>query len=81
MLIVDTTCKNCNYYSFGIGLASNQKTKDFKLMFESIKEGLRNIFQYVYRPSILQADAAEAITKGFEQAFHCKDDSKYIQNN
>ena len=50
-------------------------------MFESIKEGLRNIFQYVYRPSILQADAAEAITKGFEQAFHCKDDSKYIQNN
>ena len=50
-------------------------------MFESIKEGLRNIFQYVYRPSILQADAAGAITKGFEQDFYYKDDSEYIRLN
>ena len=48
-------------------------------MFESIKEGLLNIFQFVYRLSILHADAAGAITKGFEQAFYYKDDSEYIR--
>ena len=81
VLIVGTTCKNCNYHPFGIGLASNEKTKDFKLMFESVKEGLRNIFQYEYRPTILQADSARAITRGFEQAFDYHEDTGYIRLN
>ena len=81
VLIVGTTCKNCNYHPYGIGLASNEKTKDFQLMFEGIIHGIKNIYNCDFRPHILQADAARAITKGFEQAFNFESDTEYIRLN
>jgi hypothetical protein len=79
VLIVGTTCKNCNYHPYGIGLASNEKTKDFKLMFESIKEGISRLYDESFRPNILQADAARTITRGSELAFEYESENDYIE--
>jgi hypothetical protein len=80
VIIVGTTCKNNNFHPYGIGLSSNEKTKDFKLMFESVKEGVK-ILGAEIKPHILQADAASAISRGFEQAFEYKDESEYTRLN
>jgi hypothetical protein len=38
-------------------------------VFRALKKALRDLFDYDYRPSILIADGAEAITNGFMEAF------------
>ena len=51
VLIVGTTCKNCNYHLYGIGVL-NEKPKDFKLMFEAIKEGISILYDEIFKPNI-----------------------------
>lgn len=42
---------------------------DFDFIFSSLKNSLKRIHNYDYKPSILIADGAEAITNGFKKAF------------
>ena len=62
VLVVGTTDKNNVYHPYGIGVSTNETAEAFKFMFNSIKEGVQNIFDEIIRPNILQADNAPSIT-------------------
>ncbi len=62
------TDKEKVFHPFGIALSFNEKAEDFKFVFESIKQAA-SVFGIQYEPTILIADSATAITKGFEEVF------------
>ena len=59
-----------HWHPFGIGLSFTEKAKDFKFLFDAIKEASYELLdEYVYAPDILVADNAEAIANGFNMTF------------
>lgn len=52
-----------------MSICTNQKEEDFFFSFLALKNAVKLIFNYDYKPSILIADAASAITNGFIKAF------------
>ena len=61
ILIVGTTDKDKSFHPFGVALCCNEKEEAFKFIFQSIKECLKEIYDFDYQPRILGADASEAI--------------------
>ena len=51
-------------------ISKREKSKDYAFLFESIKNIVWDLFEVDYRPTTLIADAAGAITRGFQQAFN-----------
>ncbi len=47
-----------------------EKTKDYKFFFECVAKAVQQCEDIEYRPTILVADAASSITKGFRRAFN-----------
>jgi hypothetical protein len=69
ILIVGTTDKDKSFHPFGVALCCNEKEEAFKFIFQSIKECVKEIYDFDYQPTILVADASEAITNGFKSVF------------
>ena len=69
VLIVGTTDKNKTFHPFGVALCCNEKEEAFMFIFQSIKDSVRDIYQFDYEPTILVADASNAITNGFTSVF------------
>ena len=63
-IIVGTTDKNCHFHPFGFALISNETSRDYQFVFESLR-----VFDSSYSPKYLIADCAQAITNGFENVF------------
>ena len=69
VLVVGTTDRDKKFHPFGVAMCCNETEDAFKFIFKSIKDCVQEIYQYDYQPTILVADAAEAITNGFTSVF------------
>ncbi|CAF3436616.1 unnamed protein product [Rotaria socialis] len=69
VLIVGTTGLGRLFHPFGMAICSNEKTKDLKFIFESLKKGVEKINEEQYSPIILISDASNAIRNAFEMIF------------
>ena len=50
-------------------MCSNETDEAFKFIFQSIKDTVKDVYNCDYQPTILIADAADAITNGFKSVF------------
>ena len=73
MLLVGTTDMDCYFHVFGMAMCSNEKTADFKFIFESISYGLPKVNQGRYEPEVLISDGADPIRNAFSNVFGKKD--------
>ncbi|CAF3879166.1 unnamed protein product [Rotaria sordida] len=69
VLIVGTTDFNKAFHPFGLAVCSNEKSKDFEFIFNSIQVGMQKINKDLLKPTALISDAADAIKNGFTNIF------------
>jgi hypothetical protein len=65
-----TTDKQRKFHCTLLSICSNETQADFAFTFKALTNALLKHNNYVYRPRALIADAAGAITQGFETAFN-----------
>ena len=53
-----------HFHPLAKSICSNETEEDFAFAFNSIKNDVKSIFNFDYKPNTLMADAAEAITNG-----------------
>lgn len=70
VLIIGTTDLNKMFHPFGLAICSNEKTKDFQFIFNSIQIDMQKINKELLKPTALVADAADAIKSGFKNVFN-----------
>ena len=68
VLLVGTTDKDRHFHPFGISVCSNQKTADFRFIFQAVLNGTEQQNIQI-RPSILVSDAAPEIRNAFKHIF------------
>lgn len=68
-MVVGTTDQDRHFHAFGLGITSGETAEDFAFIFQSVADGVRMVTGANYQPSILVADAADAITNGFASVF------------
>ncbi len=79
-LFLNGTTDMCrSYQPQSISICTQETEKEFEFAFNAIKDSLLNIFDYNYRPTILVADGAEAITNGFMKAFNYVSIEEFIR--
>ena len=79
-LFLNGTTDMCrSYHPQSISICTQETEKEFEFAFNAIKDSLLNIFDYNYRPKILVADGAEAITNGFMKAFNYASIEEFIR--
>jgi len=69
VLLTGTTDANKKFHPFSVSVCTNETHEDYEFIFKSLIEILDKLYQYEYKPNVLIADGAEAITNGFKQAF------------
>jgi hypothetical protein len=67
--IVGTTDRAKKFHPFGLLICINEKEEDFKFMFQSVKDAVKNVHNFDYHPTTLIANASSAITNGFKSVF------------
>ena len=70
VLIVVTTDLNKVFHPFGLAICSNEKTKDFEFIFNSIQIGMGKLNKDLLKPTSLISDAADSIKNGFRNVFN-----------
>ena len=61
-----TIDKDHQYHPFCVVIIKHVESCDYAFMFRTLKDLLLMIFDFYYKPTILVADAAGAISNGFE---------------
>lgn len=85
VLIIGASDMNKVFHPFGLTLSRDEKSEDFEFIFKSLIIGIeRCLFQPLGHVNLL-ADAADAITNGFKNAFSHQNEFKrgilfYITN-
>ena len=69
ILIIGTSDYDRHFHIIGIAICTNEKTSDFKFLFESINVGLRKMDQEPAKPEVLICDASDAIKNAFSEIF------------
>ena len=69
MLIVGTTDKAKQFHPCGLAMCCNEKDEAFEFIFNSIKDSVKEIYNFNYEPTILIAYASDAITNVFKSVF------------
>lgn len=69
VMLVGTTDQDRHFHPIGIGVTSGETAEDYAFIFRGIVSGLEIVHGVAYRPEILIADAADAITNGFKDVF------------
>jgi hypothetical protein len=69
VILIGTTDRQKRFHPLGLSITYNEKGDDFAFGFNSIKESAAKINDFEYKPNILIADGAEAISNGFNDAF------------
>jgi len=52
-----------------MSICTNEKAEDFQFIFSILKDVLKKLYDFDFRPHSLVADGAEAISQGFMKAF------------
>jgi hypothetical protein len=81
VLIVGTTDAKRQFHPFAIGVCTNETARDFQFVFSSLIEGVRKHFDSEYKPDILLADSAPAITNGFIKSAFGYQDNDFTRLN
>lgn len=68
VLTVGTTDRHRAFHPFGIAITSDEQEADFAFMFKAIKDTCA-LIDVDFKPTILVADNAAAITNGFASIF------------
>lgn len=69
VLVVGTSDLSKHFHLSGMAICTNETAGDYKFLFESLKIGIALVSSEVFVPKVLVADAARAITIGFEENF------------
>jgi hypothetical protein len=69
VLVIGTTDLNKAFHPFGLAICSNEKTKDFQFIFNSLQTAMQKINRPLLKPTALISDAADAIKNGFTNVF------------
>ena len=69
ILLIGLTDSRKRFHALCVSICSNEKEADYAFIFEALKEGLKTLFNYDWKPDTLMADGAESITNGFMKAF------------
>ena len=64
VLVVGTTDRAKHFHPFAVALARNETGRSFAFLFKALREACQN-----WKPDVLIADSAVAITNGFEVSF------------
>jgi len=67
--MVGTTDFNREYHPYGIMITQHENEEDYEFMFNTLKQLAIKIHDVEFNPTILLADTAGAITKGFANVF------------
>lgn len=68
-LVVGVTDRDRHFHPTGFAVCMDEKTEDFKFVFQSLALGTNKALGKDYRPTTLVADAAGAIHNGFLEVF------------
>jgi hypothetical protein len=69
VLIIGTTDLDRHFHSFGMGVCSNEKKRDFIFLFRALQEGVHKLSLEEINPDVLIADGADSIRNEFEHVF------------
>lgn len=58
-----------SFHPFGLGVSTTEKAGDYGFFFESIKKGVKDIYNIDYHPKILIRDGAHSIQNGYVATF------------
>ena len=70
VLIIGTTDLKKVFHPFGLAICSNEKTKDFKFIFNSLQIGMQKVNKTPLKPTALISDAADSIKNDFKNVFN-----------
>lgn len=69
VLMVGTSDCDRKYHPFGLIVSTNETAQDYEFVFQSLKTGLKRIFNYDFSAKTLICDAAHAIHNGFRETY------------
>lgn len=69
VFMAGTTDWDKSYHPYGLAICTDEKTEDFKFVFDGLKEGARKVLNYEMKPKVLVSDAAGSIHNGFRAVF------------
>jgi hypothetical protein len=69
VLVIGTTDESRQFHCFGMGVCTDEKTDDFKFLFNSLKNGAEKILHFPIDPSTLISDAARSTQNSFKDVF------------
>lgn len=69
VFMLGTTDWDKAYHPYGLSVCSDEKTDDFKFLFQGIKNGAQNILKHELKQQTLVCDAAFAIINAFKEVF------------
>jgi len=69
LIVTGTTDRAKQWHQLGVCISQNEKASDYEFVFNGLKKAVLDATGKEYRPNCLVADAAGAITRGFQRAF------------
>ena len=66
---IGTTDMRKRFHPISMCICSHESAIDYEFIFASVRRVIAKLFDTDYRPAILMADGADAITNGFMSAF------------
>lgn len=66
---IGNTDMHRSFHPFGLGVCTTEQAADYRFIFESVKKGVKDVFNIDYQPKILIRDGAHSIQNGFVAAF------------
>ncbi|KAL0831843.1 hypothetical protein ABMA28_001373 [Loxostege sticticalis] len=69
VLIVGTPDKQRKFHAICLAVSTSEQKDDFKLVFKSMKDNIQLLFESIFKPTVLVADAAKSIQNAFNEEF------------
>lgn len=69
VILVGTTDLSKTFHPIAVLVSKSEQAEDHQFLFSSLKTVIFKLFQVIYAPKVLLADAAHACTNGFQAVF------------
>jgi hypothetical protein len=79
LITAGTTDSAKAWHPFGVMPTKTEKGRDYEFFFKCLKKAVRQCLLTDFKPEILVADAAGAITRGFMRAFGYNYVSEFVR--
>ncbi len=81
LITAGTTDRAKAWHPFGVMPTKSEKGRDYYFFFRCVKKAVLQCYNVNYKPDVLVADAAGAITRGFMKAFGYRNISEFDRIN